>query len=60
MDRKLLDILACPATRQPLAMLDATGLAALNSAIAAGGIVRGDGQPAIVAARPDVGVATRS
>jgi len=45
MDRKLLDLLACPATRQPLAMLDATGLAALNSAIAAGGIVRGDGQP---------------
>ena len=34
MDRKLLDILACPATRQPLAMLDAKGLSALNAAIA--------------------------
>ena len=36
MDRKLLDILACPASRQPLAMLDAAGLDALNHAIAAG------------------------
>ena len=45
MDRKLLDILACPATRQPLAMLDARGLSALNAAIAAGGIARGDGAP---------------
>jgi len=45
MDRKLLDILACPATRQPLAMLDARGLQALNTAIAAGGIARGDGAP---------------
>ena len=44
MDRKLLDLLACPATRQPLAMLDARGLAALNSAIAEGGIQRADGQ----------------
>jgi len=45
MDRKLLDILACPATRQPLAMLDARGLAALNGVIAAGGIHRIDGSP---------------
>ena len=45
MDRKLLDILVCPATRQPLALLDAEGLAALNRAIAAGGIQRGDGSP---------------
>jgi uncharacterized protein YbaR (Trm112 family) len=45
MDRKLLDILACPATRQPLAMLEARGLAALNEAIAAGGIQRIDGSP---------------
>ncbi len=42
MDRKLLDILACPASRQPLAMLDARGLDALNRAIAAGGIRRVD------------------
>jgi uncharacterized protein YbaR (Trm112 family) len=43
MDRKLLDILACPATRQPLALLDRRGLDALNAAIAAGGIRRADG-----------------
>ncbi|MFL6593712.1 MAG: Trm112 family protein [Luteimonas sp.] len=43
MDRKLLDILACPATRQPLSMLDPRGLAALNDAIAAGGVQRIDG-----------------
>ena len=43
MDRKLLDILACPATRQLLAMLDAKALSALNDAIAAGGIAREDG-----------------
>ncbi len=45
MDRKLLDILACPATRQPLALLEARGLEALNAAIAAGGVVREDGSP---------------
>ena len=38
MDRKLLDILACPATRMPLAMLEASGLDALNRAIATGGL----------------------
>jgi uncharacterized protein YbaR (Trm112 family) len=43
MDRKLLDILACPATRQPLALLESRGLGALNEAIAAGGILRIDG-----------------
>ncbi|MDI1252024.1 Trm112 family protein [Thermomonas sp.] len=42
MDRKLLDILACPASRQPLAMLDAAGMDALNHAIAAGNIRRAD------------------
>ena len=45
MDRKLLDILACPATRQPLALLESRGLDALNRAIAAGGIQRIDGTP---------------
>jgi uncharacterized protein YbaR (Trm112 family) len=45
MDRKLLDILACPATRQPLAMLEARGLDALNQAIAAGGVRRVDDAP---------------
>ena len=38
MDRKLLDILCCPSTRQSLAMLDSQGLDVLNRAIAAGGI----------------------
>ena len=42
MDRKLLDILACPVTRQPLSLLDRSGLDALNQAIAAGGIRRAD------------------
>jgi uncharacterized protein YbaR (Trm112 family) len=51
MDRKLLDILACPATRQPLALLDARGLAALNEAIGAGGIRRVDGTPQAAALR---------
>jgi len=43
MDRKLLDLLVCPVTRQPLALLDGRGLQALNDAIQAGGVVRGDG-----------------
>lgn len=43
MDRKLLDILCCPATKQPLALLDKAGLGALNQAIAAGGLKRVDG-----------------
>lgn len=42
MDRKLLDILACPATRQPLGLLEARGLDALNQAIRAGGVKRVD------------------
>lgn len=42
MDRKLLDILACPATRQPLAVLETRGLDALNAAILAGGVRRID------------------
>ena len=45
MDRKLLDILACPATRQPLALLDAGGREALNRAIGAGAVQRVDGSP---------------
>jgi uncharacterized protein YbaR (Trm112 family) len=45
MDRKLLDILACPATRQPLALLESRGLDALNRAIVAGGIRRTDDSP---------------
>lgn len=45
MDRKLLDLLVCPATRQPLALLDRPGLDALNAAIAAGGVKRADDAP---------------
>lgn len=44
MDRKLLDILVCPATRQPLARLEPAALQALNRAIAGGAVRRGDGQ----------------
>lgn len=43
MDRKLLDLLVCPTTRQPLFPLESRGLQALNAAIAAGGLVRGGG-----------------
>jgi len=43
MDRKLLDLLACPTTRQPLRPIDARMLGDLNTAIAAGGVKRGDG-----------------
>ncbi len=42
MDRKLLDILCCPSSRQPLAMLESRGLDVLNRAIAAGGVQRVD------------------
>jgi uncharacterized protein YbaR (Trm112 family) len=51
MDRKLLDILCCPSTRQSLAMLDSQGLDALNRAIAAGGITRADESPQTEAVR---------
>ena len=43
MDRKLLDLLVCPATRQPLALLEGRGLEVLNQAIAAGSVKREDG-----------------
>ena len=42
MDRKLLDILCCPTSRQPLALLESRGLDALNNAIVSGGITRAD------------------
>ena len=42
MDRKLLDILVCPASRQPLGLLERDGLEALNRAIEAGAVRRGD------------------
>lgn len=45
MDRKLLDLLACPATHQPLHVLEAAPLDALNRAIADGRVRRIDGSP---------------
>ena len=42
MDRKLLDILVCPATRQSLSMLEAGALEALNRAIGEGRVKRND------------------
>ena len=43
MDRKLLDILVCPETHQPLALLGAPGIDALNRAATAGQLRRADG-----------------
>jgi uncharacterized protein YbaR (Trm112 family) len=43
MDRKLLDILCCPSSKQPLAQLGADELALVNAAIAAGNVSRADG-----------------
>jgi uncharacterized protein YbaR (Trm112 family) len=51
MDRKLLDLLVCPSTRQPLGLLDSRGLQAVNAAIAAGGVLRGDGSAQLDALR---------
>ena len=43
MDRKLLDILCCPASKQPLDLLNPAELAAINAAIDNGGLPRNDG-----------------
>ncbi len=43
MDKRLLDILCCPSTRQPLQLLDSDGLEAVNRAVAAGSLRRADG-----------------
>ncbi|WP_440221736.1 Trm112 family protein [Dokdonella sp. MW10] len=43
MDKRLLDILRCPHSGQPLHVLDRAGLDALNRAIAAGGVRAADG-----------------
>ena len=44
MDRKLLDLLVCPATHQPLHRLDSAQRDALNAAIGRGELRRGDGR----------------
>lgn len=51
MDRKLLDILVCPASRQPLSLLDKAGLDALNRTIAGSGVKRNDGSAQVDAVR---------
>ena len=43
MDRRLLDILCCPSTRQPLLPLQPRELAAINHTISAGSLRRADG-----------------
>ena len=44
-DKELLEILACPASYQPLAEASAELLEALNARIAAGGVTNVGGQP---------------
>jgi uncharacterized protein len=43
-DPRLLEILCCPLTRQPLQMMDAQRLGKLNAAIEAGGVKQADGE----------------
>lgn len=45
MDRRLLDILCCPATRQSLKALSAVQLDAINRRISSPGLSRSDGEP---------------
>ncbi len=44
MDKKLLDILCCPSSKQSISLLSKAGLAQLNEQIAAGHISQLDGQ----------------
>ena len=57
MDRKLLDLLVCPATHQPLHRLDGGQRDRVNVAIAEGRVPRGDG--AAETRRIDDALATR-
>ena len=43
MDKRLLDILCCPVSREPLRLLNRGELDALNRAVAAGGVSSVDG-----------------
>jgi uncharacterized protein YbaR (Trm112 family) len=43
MDRKLLDLLVSPDTRQSFIQLDSQGLEAINRAISAGSVTKADG-----------------
>ncbi|MCC7257526.1 MAG: Trm112 family protein [Gammaproteobacteria bacterium] len=57
MDKRLLDIICCPATRLPLELLDAGRLSSLNDAIAAGQVRNHGNQP--VAEALDEALVTR-
>lgn len=44
MDKRLLDILCCPVSKQPVALLNAGQLAALNRAVDTGELRNNDGE----------------
>jgi uncharacterized protein len=44
-DKRLLEILCCPTTRQPVQPMNAQQLEAFNAALAAGELSHGDGSP---------------
>lgn len=46
LDKRLLDILCCPESKQPVSLLAARPLEALNRALAEGSLKLGDGSPA--------------
>lgn len=46
LDKRLLDILCCPESKQPVSLLGSRQLAALNAALAAGGLKLVDGSVA--------------
>jgi uncharacterized protein YbaR (Trm112 family) len=57
LDKRLLEILCCPATKQPVAPASAAQLEALNGAVAAGALRNGEGE--LVAARFAAALVTR-
>lgn len=57
LDKRLLEILCCPTTKQPVGPASAAQLQALNAAIAAGGVVDAEGTP--VTARLAAALVTR-
>ena len=57
LDKRLLDILCCPESKQPVSPLTAAQLQALNRAVDAGTLVNAEG--AVVKQRFDAGLVTR-
>ena len=57
LDKRLLEILCCPSTKQPVALASAAQLEALNGAVAAGTLRNGEGE--LVAARFAAALVTR-